>query len=647
MSEDKTERKGPLQDIKGRSNNSPTRMKMKDANLEDRRIIGRIRKASTRTNDEGSELIKNSLLKDIPESASKGKYISNGGKIGKQKTSIDISNLAMHMGEIGLNTDRDDFDYLDLYASHLIELVNSGVYSFVNLTKHERYILFRYFYKTNPILGRILDLHVDIALSKLQLKAPKGVPEIVRDFIMQFFEKVLDKVRLNNVLRESLLHYFLYGENYCLVEDYYLDFDTKLQDPDNDDLNEKVRDLQEDDKVFIMDMEDKYSKDPDSVGIEDRLKYLKLKFMNFFEQKYRGPDKIRTIKFYDILEYFHNEEIDFRAIRYNISDGFKALLDRGETDEELEDLGYSKGFIKLINANPEEKDKSSVIIDNDIYSGYPFIFCMNRYESMSLVQRVFDACVEWENSKRAFRAKINTIGKVGRIVTAEDASEPQIDALKSEVEQMMEDPNHAIVTNYAVTWEEVNSFLKDELNQLIDTTDRLKEELSIGLGMPDSLLSGDSQYSGDTIKLEVVNSQYFTLKNIIRENFEDRFIKPIALRKGLITVDSWGNTVLLYPKLAFARESLRSEEYFDRLFTMYQKGSLPVNVIYELLNLEPDDCERDLKNDLGTLKSDSMNELVRSIYDQCAEKIVSSTDLANKIIESLGLTKVKNNEENN
>ena len=57
---------------------------------------------------------------------------------------------------------------------------------------------------------------------------------------------------------------------------------------------------------------------------------------------------------------------------------------------------------------------------------------------------------------------------------------------------MLEDPNKAIVANYEIKWDEVNSFIKEELNELVARLKDLKIEISMGAGIPDSLLSGDA-----------------------------------------------------------------------------------------------------------------------------------------------------------
>jgi hypothetical protein len=578
-----------------------------------------------------------SHLKKVSKGKSKGKYISEAAiEHKRKKQAFTISQMSAHMTDIGINIKNDDFDAFDLFAQHLISLLQNQIHTIANLNKHERFIVLRYFYKTNPILGRILDLHTEIPLSKLRLQAPRGVPKIVKDFVLQFYNRLFDKLNIAQFLKDWFLQRWIYGESYGLVDDHFGDYDYELQEIKNLEENEYNR--SEESKKKIEEIENKYRENPDSVSIEERREYLKLKFMNFFQFKYRGPDRIKALKFYQITEYFENEDIDFEAIRYEFSSGLKNLIVQNRKDDrlfdDLKELGYSDGMLALMK---ESEDFQSVVIDNDPYSGFPFIFSMTGFERISPVERVLDALLEWDAAKKAIKARIRTIGKVGRIITAEDLSEDQVEALRAEVEQMLEDPTYAIVANYSISWEEVQQELKEELSNLSDATDKIISELGFGLGMPDSLMTGDSQYAGDNIKVEIMNTQYMAIKISVQDILESKLLKPIALRKGLISVDSWGNPFLVYPKVTFGQTNLRSDEYFDILFSLYQKGSLNVDVIYDLLNLDGDDVVHALEEDLWTLKNDKFNEVIGNIFNDVSDTVIESTDVTNKVIAGLGL----------
>jgi hypothetical protein len=460
----------------------------------------------------------------------------------------------------------------------------------------------------------------------------------LKDYIVQFYERIFERVNFNEFIRDLVLHYWIYGEAYGFIDDYFKDYDWELQRIES--IDENLYTYGEEDIKFLEKVEGDYKIDPDSVDITTRLKYLNKKFMGFFQKDYTGPDGFKVIKFYDIEEYYNNEDIKFEAIRYNLSEGLKDLISGKVSDEDLLEMGYSKGFITLLN-DPENKNKGSVLIENNTKSGEPFIMVFKRYEGTAIMQRIFESCLAWENSKRALKVKIGQIGKLGRIITAPSLSEDQTNNLRAEVDQMIDDPNYAIVANYDINWQEINSFLKDELNQLIESTGDLIGEIAMGAGIPESLISGESQYSGDSIKLDILNNQYFSFKITIQNLIEDKILKPIALRKGLIAIDAWGNPMLLYPKMTGSRVSLRSEEYFSLLFDLYQKNSLPISIIYDLLNLDADDVTRAIQEDLFTLKDATFNDLVRDIYSQISESIASNTDLASKIIDDLGLPRKK------
>ena len=560
------------------------------------------------------------------------KYYSLKKKAENTASMVD-ADVTANMSISGIDINRDTYDQFDLYAQHLIALLNTDVYTIANLAKHERFILFRYFYRTNPIVGRILDLHTEIALSKVRLEAPQNAPSIVRDYVMSFYNKIFEKLNLMEKFKDLVLQDFIYGESYGIVDDYYKNEPNCLQDIDSLSVSNFIP--SKEDSVFMKNIEDRYIQNPQDVSITDRLRYLNMKFINF-NPRYRGPDDFRVIKFYYISEYFKNTDINYDAIRLELSQGFRNLLSNPQiTVDDLKAIGYSDGMIDLVN----QFSRTSVIIDNNYLSGDPYIVNFDRFEGSSLLYRVTDACLEYDAAKRALKAKLRLLGKAGRIVTSEGLSEEQLEELRQEVEYMMDNPTHAIVANYNINWQEVNDFVKSELNDLVTSIDRIKSELSDGLGMPASLISGDSQYSGDTIKIEIINNQYFALKLRFQNLINKRFIQPIAIRKGFITLDQWGEPVLVYPKVAFSLTNLRSQDVFDTLFQLYQKGSLPVDVLYDVLNLDGDAMEAALRKDLWTLKNDKANEMISSVYGSVGEEIVQNTDAIAKIFKSLGLTR--------
>ena len=92
------------------------------------------------------------------------------------------------------------------------------------------------------------------------------------------------------------------------------------------------------------------------------------------------------------------------------------------------------------------------------------------------------------------------------------------------------------------------------------------------------------------------------------------------------------------PKLNFTRLALRDQgDVYDMLFNLYSKGSLPVDIIYEFLNIDPETCKRKLEEDMLTVKDSKFNQILDALYAALPEMIIKTTDVSDKIIKSLGL----------
>ena len=106
--------------------------------------------------------------------------------------------------------------------------------------------------------------------------------------------------------------------------------------------------------------------------------------------------------------------------------------------------------------------------------------------------------------------------------------------------------------------------------------------------MTEGLLSGESSYSGDRINLEVINTRYMLLREILQDLVEEKMLKPMCARMGFIEEDEFGVEHVVYPTLSFTRLALRdNNDTFDALFNLYQKGLLDIDIILELLNIDP------------------------------------------------------------
>jgi len=223
-----------------------------------------------------------------------------------------------------------------------------------------------------------------------------------------------------------------------------------------------------------------------------------------------------------------------------------------------------------------------------------------------------------------------------RVVWADKMSEMDVEDLRNQVDQALIDPDFTIVTNFEVHWDEIGA--RDRLLDLATEYEITNKLLYIGLRITESMLTGESTYSGERIHLDVMNTMYLLYRETVATLVEDNLFAPVAEKKGFFEIDEFDNKVLLYPKLKFTRLALRdNSELQDFMFNLYQKGSLPISYIYELINVDPHDASAELRRDLFTPRDSTYNELVRALLTAVGDKLGSDSNIAKKIADDLGL----------
>ena len=135
-----------------------------------------------------------------------------------------------------------------------------------------------------------------------------------------------------------------------------------------------------------------------------------------------------------------------------------------------------------------------------------------------------------------------------------------------------------------------------------------------------------------------MNTEYLLFREIMQDYVENYLFKPVAKKKGFIEYDEYGNEVLLYPRLSFTRLAIRdNEQFFDAAFQLYQKGSISIDLILDILNIDPESTKLKIEKDLFTVNDSLFNEVMRNIYTNVAAPLVEKTDLVQKMAEYLKL----------
>ncbi len=73
------------------------------------------------------------------------------------------------------------------------------------------------------------------------------------------------------------------------------------------------------------------------------------------------------------------------------------------------------------------------------------------------------------------------------------------------------------------------------------------------------------------------------------------------------------------------------------MFNLYNKGSLPISLILELLNIDADDTLTQLKADMWGPNDANFNEFVRALLTKVGEEALEDTDIMEKVTKNAGL----------
>src|SRR5271166_803746 len=185
-----------------------------------------VRKIATGTNKDGIK----------QEYASAGRYTTFDGKnirddvayrnklrslrgladafLGSDETVQTGKTAGMFGGDSGVG-------YADIADSN-----NIGYYSYefpvdaleLPASRAEELRFYRLAYDRDPIVGRAIDLHTELPLSKMELSKPKCSSEEYADFVFDEFQRFVSNTKLFQLLIDAVREYWTIGETFIFVE---------------------------------------------------------------------------------------------------------------------------------------------------------------------------------------------------------------------------------------------------------------------------------------------------------------------------------------------------------------------------------------------------------------------------------------------
>jgi len=482
----------------------------------------------------------------------------------------------------------------------------------------ERRAFYRFFYNTNEIVGRAIDVHTELPLSKLRLVPPRGKNRKQCEYIFKFFEKMCDTMKLFRALIEISHEYNLFGNCFVFAEDS--DYREDLTPEEAAQKMEESR--QRSERIKELGVIDK---DPMYAG------WKKLLIL--------PPDQVRVRKL-PLTDDVAIEYVPDPETRKFITSDMPLYPDI------YQDMTGPEGVPRKRYEIPSDiKQKvqmnGTIPLDTDPYTGshvYHLARRKSQYEPLgvSAIERCVNTLVYLDKLRQAQTSIASRHMTPMRVVWAEDLNPDNVDSLREQVDLALVDPDYSIIANYEIHWEEMGSS-----GRLLDLSSEMEqglERLLIGLGLTREVLTGEGTYTGSRVSLEIMNTQYLLFREIIQDYVENYLFKPVAKRKGFVEVDEYGNETLLFPRLSFTRLAIRdNEQFFDQAFQLYQKGSISVDLILDILNIDPDATRHKIESDMFTVNDNQYNELLRNVYTNVATGIVEQTDVLQKLADYMHL----------
>lgn len=283
----------------------------------------------------------------------------------------------------------------------------------------------------------------------------------------------------------------------------------------------------------------------------------------------------------------------------------------------------------------------SIPLDTDPFSGsyvYHLARKKSQYETLgvSTLERCINSLLLQDKLRQAQTQIASRHMTPIRIVWAEELSEMDVENLREQVDMALVDPDFSIVANYEVHWEEMGS--NGRLLELSSEYDHIENSLFAGLGVTREILTGEGTYSGNRMTLEILNTQYLLFRELLIEYVEDYLFKPVAKKKGFIEKDKYGREKLIYPKLSFTRLAIKDNDtFFDQAMQLYNKGSISIDVILEMLNVDPIATKKKIESDLFTVNDFAFNQLMSNVYTAAGQALVERYTVAQRLAEYMNL----------
>lgn len=458
------------------------------------------------------------------------------------------------------------------------------------VTLHEKYSWYRYWSRSDAYIGRALELMSDLPMSKLTLnmpRLPKKMKKLQKE-ITDFFAYQLDLINMFELCQGILWEYNCTGNCFIFME-----------------WNETKKMWS---RAIMLPPEEVY--------------IFQYPFSENKRVEYR-PERL------------------IKMIQDGIAEGGASGLPGSDSLGQREEIKQ-----KILENLPQElidmvRENGCIVMDTDPMTG-SFVHHIARRKSpyldlgSSVLERVLVPMLQKEHYKYCQLSLASRNMTPKNLVTAPGLMPEEVDNLRTQIDLSYLDPEYSVITNYDVNWQQIGA--SDRLIDMDREYERIENQIFAAMGVTRELMTGEGTFSGSKITVEILNTMFLMSREILKNFIERKLFVPICEAHHWYEEDSNGVKRYWYPEIGFNRITIRDNaEVFDNLFQLYLKGSLPVDVIYELFNLNSDEINAKLRSELFTVKDPTNNRMVEEVNSEVGRKIVDRTDILERVVKYLGL----------
>ena len=305
-------------------------------------------------------------------------------------------------------------------------------------------------------------------------------------------------------------------------------------------------------------------------------------------------------------------------------------------------------YLEDPDVDPEVKgmleQDGKIALNQDAFKGsYVIQFARKKsdYElhGRSILQRCIRTVIYREKLRQVQSTLASRNMTPKTLVIAPDIPPAEVMALRAHVDEAKADPDYSVVLNYEARWDEIGS--DGRLLSLDGEWQHTNSDLAIGIGFSPEILIGEGLYSGNKVQLQLIETSYLQFRAMLADIIENGIFKYVAMKKGFYELDKWGKPRWIFPKVSFSRLALRDAgDVYDMLYNLYSKGSIPVSIILEFLEIDPEDAKRKLEEDLFTVNDAKFTELLSTLYNSIGEAVFQRSDVVKRVIKGLQLDEV-------